>query len=56
MSIPALRRAGVSDETLQRTIVIEFGADAFAFDAISPEDYVVDGRPRRPAALGEAFH
>ena len=55
VSIPALSRAGVSTETLARTIVIEFGADAFAFNAISPEEFVVDGKRRRVATHGGAF-
>ena len=42
-SIEELRKAGVSAATLARTIVIEFGSDASAFEAISPLECVVDG-------------
>jgi len=43
ISLGELRRAGVSEDTVRRTIVIEFGAGEFAFDAISPEGYVIEG-------------
>jgi len=42
-SLVRLRAAGLSDSALRRTIVIEFGIDECAFDAISPEGYFVDG-------------
>lgn len=38
-----LRRAGVSEDALRRTVVIEFGVSESAFDAISPEGYVMKG-------------
>ena len=43
VSLNELRKAGVSEATLARTIVIEFGSGTSAFDAVSPEDYVVNG-------------
>jgi hypothetical protein len=42
-SIEELRMAGVAEEALSRTIVIEFGTRASAFDLIAPEGYIVDG-------------
>jgi hypothetical protein len=38
-----LRRAGVSEEALRRTVVIEFGVSDSAFDGILPEGYVIRG-------------
>ena len=38
-----LRRAGVSEDALRRTVVIKFGVSESAFDAISPEGYVMKG-------------
>jgi len=37
-----LRKSGVSDATIARTIVIEFGSEASAFDAISPAHLFVN--------------
>jgi hypothetical protein len=44
VSMAALRQEGVSECSLQRIIVIEFGSESSVFDAISPEGYVLDGR------------
>ena len=38
-----LCRAGISEATRARTVVIEFGADESAFDAMTPLGYVIDG-------------
>jgi hypothetical protein len=43
VSLEELRRAGIPETTLARTIVIEFGSSASTFEAISPEDLVVNG-------------
>lgn len=42
-SVEQLRTVGVSEETLARIIVIEFGSSWSAFELIAPEGYVVDG-------------
>jgi hypothetical protein len=55
ISLEGLRRAGVSEATLARTIVIEFGSSAAAFEAISPEDYVVNGKTIPLRNLDENF-
>jgi hypothetical protein len=54
VSIEALCRAGVSEPTLARTIVMEFGCDASGFDALTPEGLIVDGDWRPLAALDAA--
>ena len=54
-SLRALREVGLSEATLQRTIVIEFGTDACVFDAIAPEGYVIRGVWKPLAALDEHF-
>ena len=54
-SLRALREAGLSKAALQRTIVIEFGTDACAFDAIAPEGYVICGVWKPLSALDEHF-
>jgi hypothetical protein len=35
--------------------VIEFGTTASAFDAVAPEEYVVDGKAKGVAQLGVHF-
>ncbi len=42
--VKELRESGVSEDTLARLVVIEFGSASSAFDAIAPSGYVVDGR------------
>ncbi len=42
VSLEELRKSGVSDATIARTIVIEFGSEASAFDAISPAHLFVN--------------
>jgi hypothetical protein len=55
VSLVALRQAGISQETLERTIVIEFGAVASAFEALDPHAYVVNGEAKRVIQLGRSF-
>ncbi|SRR5579885_3800000 len=55
VSVASLREAGISESSLARIIVIEFGSAASAFDALSPEGYVVQGRWQPLEELGEAF-
>ena len=43
-SFAALRAEGVSDDAIHRAIVVEFGSEKAAFDAISPDYLVVDGK------------
>ena len=37
VSIAALRNGGLSDETLSRVIVVEFGGEGSVFDAVDPK-------------------
>jgi hypothetical protein len=55
VSIQALSRAGVSGPTLARTIIMEFGCDESAFEALAPEGLIVDGT-WRPLATLDAAH
>lgn len=55
VSVAELRDSGVSDATLWRTIIIEFGTDASSFEAVSPEEYVVHGETKAPLKLGMSF-
>jgi hypothetical protein len=52
LSLDALAAAGVSQSTLQRTIVIAFGSGESAFGAISPRECVVSGVAQPPDKLG----
>lgn len=55
VTLAELKRAGLSESALDRTIVIEFGNDAAAFEAISPKEYVVNGQTKPPMKLGHHF-
>jgi hypothetical protein len=55
VSLASLREAGVSDSSLSRIIVIEFGCAESVFDAVSPEGYVVNGRWQPLEELGDEF-
>lgn len=54
-SLAELRKLQVSDDTLKRTIVIEFGTDTSAFEAISPEGYVINGKWKRLLDIDRSF-
>ena len=43
-SLDTMREAGIAPNVLKRTVVIEFGDDATAFEALSTEGYVIEGR------------
>ena len=55
ITLAELKRAGLSETALQRTIVIDFGNDASQFDAISPREYCVNGQIKPPLKLGPNF-
>src|SRR5436190_4301668 len=55
LSIEDLRATGVSEATLARTIVIDFGSAASAFDALTPRGYFVAGTWKPLHELGLAF-
>ncbi len=54
-SIERLREAGLGSDVPARTIVIDFGNEACAFDAVAPEGYVIGGRWIPLFALEAAF-
>ncbi len=47
VSMEEFRTIGVSEATIRRTIVIEFGSADSAFDAISPKLYVINEKAMR---------
>lgn len=55
LSLAELRKAGVSEAALARSIVVDFGCDASAFDAVWPKEYVVNGVTKPPMKLGPNF-
>jgi hypothetical protein len=55
LSVEALRKIGVREGTLTRTIVVDFGDERSSFDAIVPEGYVVQGEWKKLRDLGEHF-
>jgi len=50
-----LRKAGVSQATLARTIVVAFGSSDSAFEAVSPLEYVVNGEAKAVRELDRSF-
>jgi hypothetical protein len=54
-SLEELRKAGVSQATLARTIVVAFGSDGSAFEAVSPQEYVANGEARTVRQLDRSF-
>ncbi len=55
LTLVTLRKAGVSRETIERTMVIAFGCAASAFEALDPRMYVVDGQAKPVVKLGPGF-
>ncbi len=55
ITLTELRKAGLGEAALARTIVIDFGNDASAFDAISPKEYAIDGQTKPPLKCGPNF-
>ena len=51
-SLAGLRHAGVSRETLQRTVVMHFGVEESAFEALAPKEYVINGKPEPVSTVG----
>ncbi len=43
ISIESLQELGVSEATIRRTIVVDFGSNDTVFEAISPDGYVING-------------
>ena len=51
-SIPAFRELGLSEGALKRIVVIQFGSETSAFEALSPGVYIKDGVERKLGSLG----
>jgi hypothetical protein len=54
-SVEELRKAGVTNATLWRTLIVTFGTGASVFDSLAPESYVVNGETKTPLALGPGY-
>ena len=52
ISISALRERGFDKGVLDRVIVVEFGAEAAAFDAFHAEGFFIDGKYVKAASWG----
>jgi hypothetical protein len=55
-SIAALRSEGASEAALRRAKVVEFGSDGSAFEAVSPDYYVIHNESVRLRQAGVVFH
>jgi hypothetical protein len=55
ISMEELRKAGVSQAALARTIVVAFGCSDSAFEAVSPQSYVVNGEAKSVLQLDRRF-
>ena len=56
ISLQALQSHGLTEEAAKRTIVLESGSDAFEFDALSPDGYVIEGKWKKLSDTDQAFH
>ena len=54
-SVGTLRDACLSAKALARAVVIEFGSEESAFEALAPEAYVVDGQARMLKDMEASF-
>lgn len=55
LTLELLREAGLSAAALARCVVVEFGSPASAFEALSPEYYVVDGEAQPLVKMSPGF-
>jgi hypothetical protein len=55
ISLESLQKAGASEPTIARATVISVGSDTSAFEAISPDYYVVNDESIPLSKLDEAF-
>src|SRR5262249_26424289 len=55
VSFEELRKAGVRAATLARTILVEFGSSESAFEALAPEECVVNGQAQSLLQLDRNF-
>ena len=55
LSIATLRSRGVSDDTLRRIMIVEFGSERAVFDAVEPSALVVHGKRVPLADLDAEF-
>jgi hypothetical protein len=55
-SIKDLRDSGVSEAALERVLIIDFGSDASAFEALVPERYLHHGRELLAHEVGKELY
>lgn len=55
LSLLELERVGMTNASLKRVIVSQFGSEQSAFDAVVPEGYFIDGKWHRLRDLGDPF-
>jgi hypothetical protein len=54
-SIANLRSEGTSETALKRAIIVEFGSERSAFDALAPDYYVINGESTPLHKVGPDF-
>jgi hypothetical protein len=54
-TIKSLREAGADEAFIKRVVVIEFGDLTAAFEAVSPEQVVLNGQVKNLLDLGREF-
>ncbi len=54
-SVDELRAVGLSDEALQRVLVVEFPSPLTAFDALMPDRFIIGGEEKLLKDLPAAF-
>ncbi len=55
LSVAAFRNIGVNEKAIRRCIVVDFGDEAAAFDALTPELYDVNGKAYKLHEVGNQF-
>ena len=55
LSLLELEKVGMTTASLKRVIVIQFGSEQSAFDALAPDGYFINGKWHRLRDLGDPF-
>ena len=55
VSLETLKKGGVGQDALQRTILITFGSGESVFEAVAAQELVVNGQVRSPRQLSRNF-
>ena len=54
-SIQRLREKGISQDVLDRVIIVEFGGERSVFDGFSPQGYIIEGHYVPIEKLGREY-